>query len=401
MKLALVIERFDPAGGGAERSTAQIAGELRSRGHDVTIITAIRDENQPPVPFDVRVLLQGRRLGARAMARFARRARVELATGGFDAGLSVTTAVPATLIQPRSGTVRETLNRNIALRDSEFGRLKKKIAIALSAKQRTLLRLEAAALRDPSVRRILAVSRYVSRQLQDLYGVDPAKIEILPNAAEMPTVDEHQRLRWRRQVRAAFGVPEGHVVYLFAAHNPRLKGLDPLLHAAKLVLERGQPLTLLLAGRIGYAAQHRAADLGLRDCVRFIGDTAGMAQLYCAADVTVLPTYYDPACKVVIESLMMGTCAITTSYNGAADLLAPAPAQGSSGPAAAAARPEQARGRVVAEPADVAGLVRAMVELADPAERDRCRAACVGLDQALSMQRHVDRLEAVLEELAE
>ena len=39
MRLALVIEKYDPQGGGAERSTRQIAMELVSRGHDVTVIS--------------------------------------------------------------------------------------------------------------------------------------------------------------------------------------------------------------------------------------------------------------------------------------------------------------------------------------------------------------------------
>ena len=34
--------------------------------------------------------------------------------------------------------------------------------------------------------------------------------------------------------------------------------------------------------------------------MRLIGPTRQMAELYCAADVTVLPTYYDPSSKVVI-----------------------------------------------------------------------------------------------------
>ena len=40
MKLALVIEKYDPSGGGAERSTRQIASELVGRGNDVTVFCA-------------------------------------------------------------------------------------------------------------------------------------------------------------------------------------------------------------------------------------------------------------------------------------------------------------------------------------------------------------------------
>jgi len=394
MKLALVIEQIDPAQGGAERSTFQIAGELSSRGHHATIITAVADEAAMQTGLDVRPMLAGHRLGAWRMAKFVRRARRELATGGFDAGLSMTTVVPATVLQPRSGTIRETLNRNIALRNTAAGQLKKRIAIALSAKQQMLLHLEAATCRNPAVRKILAVSEYVKRQLRSLYDVDEAKIEILPNASQMPRVDQHQQRQWRRAVRQGFGIADDCVAYLFAAHNPRLKGLGPLLDATKVLVDADQDVVLLLAGQIGYAVQRQAANMGIRDNVRLIGTTQEMAKLYCAADVTVLPTYYDPSSKVVIESLMMGTPAITTSYNGAADLLVP----DANVPLPAGCPAGSTRGRVIVEPSDVRALAQAMRELADPDQRKHCIAATAGLADALSMRRHVDRVEAVLAE---
>jgi glycosyltransferase involved in cell wall biosynthesis len=108
-----------------------------------------------------------------------------------------------------------------------------------------------------------------------------------------------------------------------------------------------------------------------------------MPELYAAADVTVLPTFYDPSSKVVIESLMLGIPAITTRYNGAAAFVLP-----EDGPP---------RGRVIEDPADDAALAAAMIELRDPAVHAACVAATAGLDQALSMKRHVDQLEQVLQ----
>ncbi len=70
-----------------------------------------------------------------------------------------------------------------------------------------------------------------------------------------------------------------------------------------------------------------------------------------------MPTFYDPSSKVVIESLMMGTPAISTAYNGASDFIAPA--DGS------------ARGRVIADPSDHRALAQAMIELWDPAELEQ------------------------------
>src|SRR5205814_1796549 len=105
--------------------------------------------------------------------------------------------------------------------------------------------------------------------------------------------------------------------------NVRLKGIDPLLRAARVLKDRGRRFTLLLAGSMAFSQQELAERYGVRDVVRIVGPTNRLADLYCAADVTVLPTYYDPASKVVIESLMMGVPAISTAYNGASDLIRP------------------------------------------------------------------------------
>lgn len=389
MHIALVIEQYDPAGGGAERSTAQIAAELTRRGHRVTVLAG-RANRRP------RHELEGVRVVAWSQAKhfhsawrmwgFARWARRQLQSGGFDTSLSVTTAVPAAVVQPRGGTVRETRDRNLAIRPHRRAKLFKRLALALSPKHHLLLALEKRTLTDPMVRKVVAVSRYVVEQLQRHYGIGGDRVTVIPNAAEMPRVTAEEREAARQRVRQYFHVPEGAVVYLFAALNPRLKGYGTLVKATKLLTQRGVPAVVLLAGAASYAMQHQAAAAGIRDRVRFIGPTGRIVDLYCAADVTVLPTYYDPSSKVVIESLMLGVPAITTRFNGAADLVC---------------APDAApRGRVIADPADYEALAQAMAQMADPAERARCAAATAGLAESLSMTRHVERLEQVLREAA-
>ena len=261
MKIALIIEHFLPQGGGAERSTAQIAHELMERGHTVTIYSAALNRGQQVDDFDLRPMCRAPRINAWTLWRFNRYVRRQLAGGGFDASLSVTTAAPANVLQPRSGTVRETQLRNVAIRSGAATQGLKRWSAMLSPKKQLLLSLERRTLRDAMVRRILAVSLYVARQLRQHYGVDESRIEVLPNAAQMPTTNEDDRRTWRKQVRESFRVPEDEPVYLFAAHNPRLKGLDSLLRATKLLADRDLPGTLLLAGRTGDSrsrANHRA-----------------------------------------------------------------------------------------------------------------------------------------------
>jgi len=102
--------------------------------------------------------------------------------------------------------------------------------------------------------------------------------------------------------------------------------------------------------------------------------------------VTVLPSWYDPSSKVILESLMMGTPAISTVFNGASDHLDPP-----GGPQ---------RGCVIDDPGDAVQLGDAMTKLADADFQRRCAVSCAGMADQLSMRRHVDALEKVLLETA-
>lgn len=386
LHVALIIEHYDPRVGGAERSAAQIVQALLDRGHRVTVLTGqCPDAEELERPgLSVCMPVTGRPRGLVRLAAFAGWVRRQLdVPGRFDTSLSLTTLVPAAVVQPRAGLVIQSQHRNIARRAMPLARVAKTVEIALSPRRQLMRLLERMTLRDGRVQRLVAISRYMAEGFQRYYSVDADRIDLIPNAAEMPTVTQGQREQWREQVRRGFLIGEDRLVFLFPAIDPWRKGLEPLMHAMKRLVDRGQPVVLMLAGSAGYGQQKLAAELGIRDHVRIVGTTRQMHTLYCAADVTVLPTFHDPASKVVIESLMLGTPAISTAYNGASDLIA--------GPGIA-----EPRGRVIDNPADVDALTAAMTDLLDPQARQRCAEATRGLAEQLTMARHVEQLEGVL-----
>jgi UDP-glucose:(heptosyl)LPS alpha-1,3-glucosyltransferase len=381
MKIAIVIESFDPYAGGLERSTAQIARELAGRGHVVTLLAGGCKDTGCLAGVTIRAMAKRKRSSAIRLFLFNRWAKAQLEVGGFDVSLSMTTAVPAAVLQPRGGTVRETLDRNIAMRRTALARVGKRIGLWLNPKQRLLLYFERRAFACEGLVKVAAVSGYVVEQLK-YYNVAAEKVELIPNAAVMRDVDVDQRSAWRERIRGGFDIADDVTVFLFAAINPRLKGFEPLMRALALLKERGVPAVVLLAGDFWHQHNRYAAKLGVRDRVCFVRHTRQIEALYAAADVTVHPTFYDPASKVVIESLMMGVPAISTRYNGASDFIEPTD--------------QPLRGRVIPDPADAKALADAMQALADLGEREKCIEATNGLDGVLSMGSHVDRLEMVL-----
>jgi UDP-glucose:(heptosyl)LPS alpha-1,3-glucosyltransferase len=192
-------------------------------------------------------------------------------------------------------------------------------------------------------------------------------------------------------------------VFLFAAMNPGLKGLGPLIDAFARTHAAEERARLIVAGTLDYGYQTQARRLGVFDAVRFVGPTRDTDPLYTACDVTVLPSFYDPSSKVVLESLLHGRPAISTLFNGASQWIhspdgALAPPSPFDPTAAKGLLHDGPRaGRVVADPADVEALSAAMIELCDDDERERCAAATEGLAEHITMKAHVDQLETLLQ----
>ena len=164
---------------------------------------------------------------------------------------------------------------------------------------------------------------------------------------------------WRPRSYAAETAADAPTRFLFAGRLIRLKGVDLLLEATRLVRDRGHSIHLEIAGdgplRADLEAQCKA--LYLTDAVTFAGwvDQAALAARMAAADVFVLPSLHECGGAVVLEAMATRLPTIALDWGGPADyldtetglLLPPAP-----------------RGRLIASLAD------AMTALAtDPARR--------------------------------
>ena len=403
MKLAIVIEQFRPGGGGNERSTEQIARRLTARGHAVTLLTnAAPDDAAEWLGCPIEVAGGPKNSTANGLARFMRWAEGRL--DAYDASLAVTLSVPATIVQPRGGTYRETLAANIRRRRTSVGRALRAAGALLSPKQRAMLWAERRTLRHPRVRRIAAISHYVADQLSVHYGVPAERIALIPNAASVTRMPDAERDAVRRGLRDQLQFTDEDVVCLFAAMNPDLKGLGPLLEAFSRLDGPGRRAKLVVAGSARVPDIHRAETLGIADRVRWLGPTSRIDALYAAGDLTVLPTFYDPASKVVIESLLHGRPAISTRCNGASQWIAdPSAGRINTSPLArrseAAAEPSttpQPAGRVIDHPRAIEQLAGAITALCDDRELARCAAATADLDARLNMDEHTAALERLI-----
>ena len=177
--------------------------------------------------------------------------------------------------------------------------------------------------------------------------------------------------------------PETVLLLLFAAHNFRLKGLGPLLHALALI-KQTQPCCLSIVGKSHSAETYEetAQRLAISNHVHFTGSVDGLQGHLAAADIAVLPTFYDPASRFVLEALSLAKPVITTQYNGATDLFV-----------------HERHGFIIHDPQDVRALVHAIRSMSDP-ERLRKMSAAIAAD-GITERVSINRVAAQLIRLYE
>lgn len=155
----------------------------------------------------------------------------------------------------------------------------------------------------------------------------PERVVVIP-----PGVDTtHFYPRPRTAARQVVGVDESTFMILFVGRIEPLKGLDTLLRAVKLLARRCctlQDFTVVIIGGDSPAEGTRNREmerlmalcdrLGLQDLVTFLGKRGQdvLPYYYAAADVVVMPSYYESFGMVALEAMACGTPVVASKVGG-------------------------------------------------------------------------------------
>ena len=390
MRIALNYRRVDPSKGGAETYVADLARRLIARGHEVALYAeSWYDEAIDPAVRRVYVPAPGRTRGSRTWGfADASEAMLRADADRHDCSVGFINTWHHDILIPQGGVHEASLEANSKRFPTGPRRSLYKLGKRANPKWWGLYRAIEARQYDPRRRaRYVAVSEMVRKDLERFHGVDPSRIEVVPNAIDAGRLAVPDPTDARRAFRREHGLDESEIVGLFTGHNVRLKGLPNLLRALAIrrKLDPGaRPISLVACGG-GASGQIRelAEALGLGDTVRPLGFLPDVRAAYHAADFFALPTYYDPCSLVVFEALACGLPVITTRQNGAGELMTPG-----------------LEGFVVASPDDLDGLIAALDRMADDDSRRTMSVAAEALGQSQSFDRHVDRLTALFREVA-
>lgn len=160
--------------------------------------------------------------------------------------------------------------------------------------------------------KLIAVSAATARDLTDVYGVDPARIQIIHSGVSLDVPNAAAVAAVRRRLR----LPDRFILFL-GTLEPR-KNIVSIIEAFSAIADT-VPQELVIAGPagwltgdIGRAARRSAA----RERIHIIGYMAepDKAAVYAAADLFVYPSFYEGFGFPPLEALLAGTPVIT-SYN--------------------------------------------------------------------------------------
>lgn len=131
------------------------------------------------------------------------------------------------------------------------------------------------------------------------------RVTILPNAVDVSRFCFCEAVRV--QARARLGL-ENALVVGHVGRFMRQKNHAFLLEIFAALRARRPDAVLLLVGdgELRADAEARAAALGLKSCVRFLGIRHDLQRLYCAMDVFILPSFYEGLPVVGVEAQACG-----------------------------------------------------------------------------------------------
>jgi UDP-glucose:(heptosyl)LPS alpha-1,3-glucosyltransferase len=371
VKIALAHKRLDLKGG-TERDLYRTAEGLRDLGHEVHLFCSEYGVAAPAgvAAHRVGVVPIGRTL---RMWSFALRTPSAIKRIGCDVVVNFGRMLDQDVLRCGGGTHRGFLKRL-----GEQGGRRRRFWQAISAYHRSLLALERRQFASARIKKIVAVSAEVKRDIMANYAVDGATIEVLYNGVDTVRFHPNKRAEALKFVRARWQIPFDAPVVLFVGSGFRRKGLDRLLPLWSSPRLAG--VYLLVVGDDARMGRYRSwADSIAPGKIIFTGRQDDIENFYGATDIVALPSLQEAFGNVVLEALASGLPVLVSAQVGAAEVLTGRLASG-----------------VVERPADGDELACKLLDLLSKSGDDVLKQEARNIGVQYSWEEHFRRLDSLL-----
>jgi starch synthase len=174
---------------------------------------------------------------------------------------------------------------------------------------------------------VIAVSRSMQKDVQELYGVAADKVRIIYNGIDL----EKYQPTFRTEVLRRYGINPEKPYILFVGRITHQKGIMHLLRAAKY-LQDGVQVVLCATDpdteELGLEVDRRIEELKAKEGREIIHVSSfvpleDIVPLYSHAAIFVCPSIYDPFGIINLEAMACGTPVVATAVGGIKEVVAP------------------------------------------------------------------------------
>lgn len=165
----------------------------------------------------------------------------------------------------------------------------------------------------------LVVSTYIERDdIAKLYGTSGASVRVIPPGVDLSLFQPVDTLAARREL----GLADKRAI-LYVGRIEPLKGLDILIKAVSMLHDAANAKLIIVGGGLEDDAEmerlkNLASELDIINMVSFTGAVSQerLPTYYSAADVFVLPSWYESFGLVALEAMSCGTPVVVSRVGG-------------------------------------------------------------------------------------
>jgi glycogen(starch) synthase len=163
---------------------------------------------------------------------------------------------------------------------------------------------------------VITCSAYMREHVVDIYALEENAVTVIPNGIDPEDLRPMENLD---ELRSAFAAPDEKLV-LLVGRLVYEKGFQIALEALPSLIESVGNLRFIVAGSGTHEAELKAQaeELGLMEhgtFVGWIGDDV-LHSLYRIADLTVVPSIYEPFGLVALEAMASGCPCLVADTGG-------------------------------------------------------------------------------------
>lgn len=257
--------------------------------------------------------------------RFADAVAVELTKHSFDVVFSLERTHGQDVYRAGDGVHRVWLERR-----RQYAPWWRRLFLRNGGFHRRMMQLEARTFDPVNTRHIIVNSEMVRREILEHFQFPGNRIHLVRNGIDLDRYGRGQRSATRER----FGIKPDDTLLLFVGSGWERKGLRFVLRAYHRL--KAPRVRLLVVGK-------GKPPLAVPDGVIFAGPMSDVENAYAAADLMVFLPIYEPSSNVVAEALASDLPVVTSSLNGASEIITP-----------------RKNGTIIADPRDTEAVVDAI-----------------------------------------